>query len=73
MRPELAWSCCDYANALLQRNKAVDREKAISLLGESLSVSSQLGMRPLMVRVTALQDRAASRPARTSAYPDSPV
>ena len=34
-RPELAWTCCDYADALLQRNEPGDREKARSLLDES--------------------------------------
>jgi len=29
-RPELAWTCCDYADTLLQRNNPDDREKAIS-------------------------------------------
>jgi len=47
----LAWTCCDYADTLLQRNDSGDREKAMSLLDESLSISSELGMRPLMERV----------------------
>ena len=50
-RPELAWTCCDYADTLLQRNEPGDREKAMSLLDESLAISSELGMRPLMERV----------------------
>ena len=50
-RPELAWSCCDYADALLQRNEPADHEKAMSLLDESLGISNELGMRPLMERV----------------------
>ena len=48
---ELAWTCCDYADALLQRNEPGDREQAMSLLDESLAISSELGMRPLMERV----------------------
>ncbi len=31
-RPELAWTCCDYADTLLQRNSSGDRDKAISML-----------------------------------------
>ncbi len=27
-QPELAWTCCDYADTLLQRNELGDREKA---------------------------------------------
>ncbi len=41
-RPELAWTCCDYADPLLQRNEPGDREKAMSLLDESLAISSEL-------------------------------
>ncbi len=46
-----AWACCDYADTLLQRNGPGDRDKATSLLDESLAISSELGMRPLMERV----------------------
>ncbi len=69
-RPELAWTCHDYAEALFQRGVPGDREKAVSLLEESLSISTELGMRPLMERVAALQERAAFQPAKAPAYPD---
>ena len=55
-RPELAWTCCDYADTLLQRTNPGDREKATSLLDESLAISSELGMRPLMERVLSRRD-----------------
>ena len=55
-RPELAWTCCDYADTLLQRNEPGDRAKAMSLLDESLAISSELGMRPLMERVLSRRD-----------------
>ncbi len=55
-RPELAWTCCDYADTLLQLNEPGDREKAMSLLDESLSISSELGRRPLMERVLSRRD-----------------
>ncbi len=55
-RPELAWTCCDYADTLLQRNETGDREKAMSLLDESLTISSELGMRPLMERVLSRRE-----------------
>ncbi len=55
-RPELAWTCCDYADALLQRNGDGDGQKAMSLLDESLAISSQLGMRPLMERVLSRRE-----------------
>ncbi len=55
-RPELAWTCCDYADTLFQRNEPGDREKAMSLLDESLAISSELGMRPLMERVLSRRE-----------------
>ncbi len=55
-RPELAWTCCDYADTLLQRDAEGDREKAMSLLDESLAISSELGMRPLMERVLSRRE-----------------
>jgi len=55
-RPELAWACCDYADTLLQRNNPGDREKATALLDESLTITSQLGMRPLMERVLSRRE-----------------
>ena len=74
-RPELAWSCHDYAEALLvdahgDAPLPGDREKALSLLEESLTISRELGMLPLMERVVTLQERAASQPAKAPAYPD---
>ena len=55
-RPELAWTCRDYADSLLQRNESGDRQKAMSLLDEFLAISSELGMRPLMERVLSRRD-----------------
>ncbi len=49
--PELAWTCCDYADTLLQRNEPSGREKAMAMLDESVAISSELGRRPLMERV----------------------
>ncbi|MCH7737912.1 MAG: AAA family ATPase [Chloroflexi bacterium] len=69
-RPELAWSCCDYADLLLERNNQGNRAKATALLKESLSISSELGMRPLMERVTVLQERVDAEPAQESGFPD---
>jgi len=55
-RPELAWTCCDYAVALRERNADGDPAKAMSLLDESLAISSELGMRPLMERVLSRRE-----------------
>jgi len=43
---QIIQTCCDYADTLLQRNETGDRERAMSLLDESLAISSELGMRP---------------------------
>ncbi len=55
-RPELAWTCCDYADLLLERNNGGDRAKANANLDESLAISSELGMRPLMERVLSRRE-----------------
>ena len=68
-RPELAWTCHDYAETLLQRGDSGDQGRAIELLDESLSISTELGMRPLMERVVALQERVQAQPEPPPAYP----
>ena len=69
-RPELAWSCCDYADALVLRGGRADRMKAVPLLGEGMAISIELGMRPLQERIAALQERAQSGAGRAPAFPD---
>ena len=69
-RPELAWTCCDYADTLLERNGRDDHTRAVALLDESLTIASELGMRPLMERVVALHERSESQPAKAPTYPD---
>ena len=41
---------------LLERNSEGDRERAVSLLDESLAISTELGMRPLMERVLSRRE-----------------
>ena len=41
---------------LLQRDNPGDREQAISILDESLTISTELGMRPLKERVISRQN-----------------
>ena len=55
-RPELAWTCCDYADTLLQRNSPGDRQKAMSLLDECLRITRELGMKPLLERALSRRD-----------------
>jgi ATP/maltotriose-dependent transcriptional regulator MalT len=52
-RPELAWTCCDYADLLRQRNAPGDGERAAALLDEGLALAQEMGMRPLAERVQA--------------------
>ncbi len=40
----------------IERDDEKDRAKALPLLDESLTISSELGMRPLMERVLSRQD-----------------
>ena len=55
-RPELAWSLCDYADMLLERNAEGENENTMELLDESLAISTELGMRPLMERVLSRRE-----------------
>ena len=68
-RPELAWSCCDYSDILRERNGAGDRAKATSLLDEALAIATELGMRPLIERVTDQLERVHAQPDAAPAYP----
>ncbi len=69
-QPELAWTCSDYAEALLKRNGPNDREKAMSLLEESVAISQELGMPPLMEKVVARQQQAESASHDAQKYPN---
>ncbi|MCH7626079.1 MAG: tetratricopeptide repeat protein, partial [Chloroflexi bacterium] len=55
-RPELAWSLCDYADMLLERKGDGDKEMAVAMLDESLAISTELGMRPLLERVLSRRE-----------------
>jgi DNA-binding NarL/FixJ family response regulator len=65
----MAWTCSDYADALIQRNGQGDSSKAQSLLDESLAIATELGMRPLMERVSDRLGRVPAQPAATPTYP----
>ncbi|MDP6452801.1 MAG: hypothetical protein QF898_05785, partial [SAR202 cluster bacterium] len=55
-RPELSWSLRDYAEMLLERDEPGDQQRATQLLDESLQVSTDLGMRPLMEKALSKRD-----------------
>jgi hypothetical protein len=52
----LAWICCNYAETLLKRDSEGDRVKAMSFMDESLALSNELGMRPLVERVLSRRE-----------------
>ncbi len=69
-RPELAWTCCDYADCLVERKGVGDLAKAKHMLDEAQAISNELGMRPLMQRVLERMDQLEARPAGAAEYPD---
>jgi DNA-binding CsgD family transcriptional regulator len=60
-RPELAWTCFDYARLLLESSGRNDRQKASDLIEEAHRIASELGMRRLLSAVIAFEDRYRSR------------
>ena len=50
-RPEHAWTACDYADALLVRDRPGDREKAAASQKAALKTARELEMRPLIERI----------------------
>jgi len=72
-RPELAWTCYDYAGTLTDRiapgaigqTGTAAREKATALLDEALAIARELAMRPL-------HERAAARKAQLLSMPVAP-
>ena len=73
-RPDLAWSCYDYANMLIgadSKPAPIDvRERVSSLIEEALALSTELGMKPLMERVIGLKLQIEAQPAPKPTYPD---
>ena len=55
-RPELAWTCCDYSEMLLERNAPGDREKATELQDEAIAITQDIGMNLLLERVLAQRE-----------------
>ena len=69
-RPELAWSCCDYADMLVQRNDSGVRARAILLTEESLAISTELDMIPLIERVAERLELIQVQPSAAPTYSD---
>ncbi len=56
LRPELAWTCCDYAELLIERNASSDAGRATELQDEAITIATDLGMKPLLERVLAQRE-----------------
>jgi DNA-binding CsgD family transcriptional regulator len=67
-RPELAWTCHDYAEALLDPRGPANHERARSLVAEGLALARELGMVPVMARLVSLQEKLQAQTV-TPAYP----
>jgi DNA-binding CsgD family transcriptional regulator/tetratricopeptide (TPR) repeat protein len=66
-KPELAWTCHDYAVALLDLGDRDDRVKAAMLLDAGEQVAAGLGLEPLLKRIVAFRERYRLRLARNPA------
>lgn len=56
-KPELGWTCHDYAAALLDGGARDDRAKAAALLDEGEQIATALGLVPLRQRIAAFRER----------------
>ncbi len=54
-RPELAWTLHDFAEALIESSRRADRTRAINLLGEAETITTECSMRPLLDRIGAVR------------------
>lgn len=64
--PELAWTCYDYATL---KHECGERNEALALLDEALTIATDLGMRPLIEKAAALRDDMESGPPEAASYP----
>ena len=70
---ELAWTCFEYAGALVAGHAAADGKKALTLLEEGSAIAEELGMVPLRRLISALLHRIEdllSARSRKQSYPD---
>ena len=67
---ELAWTCFEYAGALLGRHHPGDRSRARKLSKEGLPIAEKLGIVPLKKRLVGMMKRLESADENTPDYPD---
>ena len=70
-RPEQGWTSLDYAEVLVRRGGAGDRDHALRLLDEALQISRELEMLPLRNQCQAARDRLCGRSSNRATPPDS--
>jgi DNA-binding CsgD family transcriptional regulator len=68
--PELAWTCHDYANMLVQSDNAGDKHKAAALIKDALEITARLGMTPLQEKLVDLHGSITAPSERLTGYPD---
>jgi DNA-binding CsgD family transcriptional regulator len=66
-KPELGWTCHDYAAALLDGGARDDRAKAVALLDEGEQIATELDLAWLRKRIAAFRGRYRQRLARNPA------
>ena len=52
----LAFCAAKFSDMLLERDAPDDREKAVELQDEAISIATELGMKPLLERVLAKRE-----------------
>jgi len=67
---ELAWTCCEYAEALIERDAGKDMENARALLAEGQEIAERLGMVPLGKRINRLVQNIGTSADKKPSYPD---
>jgi DNA-binding CsgD family transcriptional regulator len=56
-RPELAWTCHDFASLLMSQGGAERVARARELAAEGHAIAAELGMPPLLAKLKTLQER----------------
>ena len=67
-RPDHAWVCCDFADALIARGTDDDKKRAGYYLEEGRALATKLGMVPLQQRIEGRLERLVPKEAR--GFPD---
>jgi len=59
-RPDLAWTCADYAETLLDQDEAIDVQKIERLINEGAPTAHGLGMKPVIAMFSDLEERLSN-------------